>query len=26
VLGLAIWGFRNVMGRQTLLPAGALEE
>ncbi len=26
VLGLAIWGFRNVLGKQTLLPAGALEE
>jgi hypothetical protein len=26
VLGLAIWGFKNVLGRQTLLPAGALEE
>jgi tRNA(Arg) A34 adenosine deaminase TadA len=24
VLGLAIWGFRNVLGKQTLLPAGAL--
>ena len=26
VLGLAIWGFRNVLGKQMLLPAGALEE
>ena len=26
VLGLAIWGFRNVLGKQALLPAGALEE
>jgi hypothetical protein len=26
VLGLALWGFRNVLGKQTLLPAGALEE
>jgi hypothetical protein len=26
VLGLAIWGFKNVLGKQTLLPAGALEE
>ena len=26
VLELAIWGFRNVLGKQTLLPAGALEE
>jgi len=26
VLGLTLWGFRNVLGKQTLLPAGALEE
>jgi type IV secretory pathway VirB3-like protein len=26
VLGLAVWGFKNVLGKQTLLPAGALEE
>jgi len=25
VLGLALWGFRNVLGKKTLLPAGALE-
>jgi hypothetical protein len=26
VLGLALRGFRNVLGKQTLLPAGAVEE
>jgi len=26
VLGLALWGFKNVLGKQTLFPAGALEE
>jgi serine/threonine-protein kinase len=25
IAGLAVWGFRNVLGRQSALPAGALE-
>lgn len=26
VVGLAVWGFRNVLGRQTAFPGGVLEE
>ena len=26
MLGLALWGFRNVLGKQPLLPAGAMED
>jgi hypothetical protein len=26
VVGLAVWGFRNVLGRQTALPGGMLDE
>jgi hypothetical protein len=26
IAGLAFWGFRNVLGRQSMFPAAALDE